>query len=351
MPLFMRYRTKKIITSKIRRAIRWEFWPMPVFYIPIVAYIVFLTLRFRGLTFLSVNPGLPMSGLIGERKAQSLIQLTDSPFLARFELVPEHSSVEHRVDLATEIMRRLKVDFPVVLKPDFGQRGADVAVIRSQDEMHKYLSKTKNTALLQEHIKGEEFGVFYMRYPIDDTNEIYSITEKTFPIVYGDGSSTLEQLLMSNPRTHYMAEYLLNLHADKLDYVLDNGEAFKAVEIGSHCRGSVFLDGNQYITPELTAEIDNVSRQIEGFHFGRYDIRVDNTELLRTGAGFKILEVNGVTSESTNVYDPKNSVFDAYRILFKQWRAAFEIGEQAIKMGADKVSIAQLLGHLKKTYG
>jgi len=324
---------------------------MSVFYIPIVAYIVFLTIRFRGLTFLSVNPGLPMSGLIGERKAKSLLQLTDSPFLARFELLNEHSSVEHRVDLAIEIMRRLDVDFPIVLKPDFGQRGADVAVIRSQSEMHNYLSKTKTTVLLQEYIKGEEFGVFYMRYPVDDTNQIFSITEKTFPVVYGDGTSTLEQLLMSNPRTHYMAEYLLALHANKLDLVLDKGDSFKAVEIGSHCRGSVFLDGNQYITPELTAEIDKISQQIDGFHFGRYDIRVQSSDLLRAGKDFKILEVNGVTSESTNVYDPKNSVFEAYRILFRQWHSAFEIGEQVIKMGADKVSIAQLLGHLKKTYG
>jgi len=190
-----------------------------------------------------------------------------------------------------------------------------------------------------------------MRHPVDDTCQIYSITEKTFPTVYGDGSSSLEQLLMTNPRTHYMAEYLLSLHADKLDLVLADGERFKVVEIGSHCRGSVFLDGNRYITEKLTAEIDKVSRQIEGFNFGRYDIRVEDAQLLQAGQGFKILEVNGVTSESTNIYDPKNSVFQAYRILFRQWRIAFEIGEQAIKLGAQRVSIGGLLKHLKKTYG
>ena len=346
----MQYRTKKILSSRVRRLIRWEFWPIWVFYAPIVGYITYLAVRFRGLTFLSVNPGLPMSGLIGERKAQSLLNLTDSPFLARFELIPEEVSLEQRVTVAKEIMQRLNVDYPIVLKPDFGQRGADVAVIRSEDEMREYLSTTITSILLQEHIKGEEFGVFYMRHPVDDRCQIYSITEKTFPVLYGDGSSSLEQLLMTNPRTHYMAEYLLELHADKLGLVLDDGESFKAVEIGSHCRGSVFLDGNQYITSELTAEIDRVSRQIDGFNFGRYDIRVENTELLQAGKDFKILEVNGVTSESTNVYDPKNSVFDAYKILFKQWRIAFEIGEQAIALGAERVSIVGLLRHLKKIY-
>jgi len=324
---------------------------MWVFYAPIVVYITYLAIRFRGLSFLSVNPGLPMSGLIGERKAQSLLQLTDSPFLARFEMIPEDSSLASRISQAKSIMQHLGVGYPIVLKPDFGQRGADVAVIRSDDEIRDYLNKTSTAVLLQEHIKGEEFGVFYMRHPVDDTCQIYSITEKTFPTVYGDGSSSLEQLLMTNPRTHYMAEYLLSLHADKLDLVLADGERFKVVEIGSHCRGSVFLDGNRYITEKLTAEIDKVSRQIEGFNFGRYDIRVEDAQLLQAGQGFKILEVNGVTSESTNIYDPKNSVFQAYRILFRQWRIAFEIGEQAIKLGAQRVSIGGLLKHLKKTYG
>ena len=346
----MQYRTKKILSSKFRRAIRWEFWPMWFFYLPIVAYIIYLVIRFRGLTFLSVNPGLPMSGLIGERKAQSLFQLQGSPYLARFELLDSNPSIEKRVIQAQEIMKRLSVSYPVVLKPDFGQRGADVAVIRSDEALRDYLLKTTTSVLVQEHIEGEEFGVFYMNYPKESRSQIYSITEKTFPVVIGNGKHSLEELLMNNSRTHYMAEFLLNLHADKLERVLADNERFKVVEIGSHCRGSVFLDGNQYITPELEKTITQISQKIEGFNFGRYDIRVENTELLSAGKGFKVLEVNGVTSESTNVYDPSNSVVDAYKILFRQWREAFEIGKQSIASGASKVSLYGFLSHLKKVY-
>jgi len=119
---------------------------MWVFYAPIVVYITYLAIRFRGLSFLSVNPGLPMSGLIGERKAQSLLQLTDSPFLARFEMIPEDSSLASRISQAKSIMQHLGVGYPIVLKPDFGQRGADVAVIRSDDEIRDYLNKTSTDA-------------------------------------------------------------------------------------------------------------------------------------------------------------------------------------------------------------
>jgi len=346
----MNVRTKHIIRSRIRRAIRWEFWPAPIFYIPMLFYIFFLALRFKGLTFLSVNPGLPMSGLFGERKSDLLHQLGGSPFLAQFELLEENESVEQRIAETKAIMSRLKLSFPVVLKPDFGQRGSGVSIIRSLDELHRYLRLTTTKVLVQEYVSGEEFGVFYIRHPESDQSQIFSITEKTFPVVYGDGLQTLEQLLMANPRTHYMAEFLLALHADKLGLILDNGEAFKVVEIGSHCRGSVFFDGNHYISPQLLEAIDSISRKVEGFNFGRYDIRVENTSLLSAGEKFKILEVNGVTSESSNIYDPKNSVFRAYKILCQQWFHAFKIGRQLIDQGEKKVSIIDFFIYLKETF-
>jgi len=293
---------------------------MSVFYTPMVMYIIFLALKHRGLSFLSVNPGLPMSGLIGERKAQTLAQLEGSPFLANFELIPADDSLQSRVQKAQQIMHSLGLKFPVVLKPDFGQRGQDVAVIRSDCAVQDYLQKTPGAVLLQEYIGGEEFGVFYMRHPQDNRSQVFSITEKTFPVIEGDGVRSFEELLMDNSRTHYMAEFLLDLHADKLTRVLPAGERFKVVEIGSHCRGSVFLDGNHFITDELSAEIDALSKQIDGFYFGRYDIRVPSAEDLQAGREFKVLEVNGVTSESTNIYDPSHSVIDAYKILFKQWQ-------------------------------
>lgn len=323
---------------------------MSVFYFPIVIYIAYLSLRFRGLTFLSVNPGMPMSGLIGERKAAGLRQLQDSDFLARFCVLRHSEEASQRFEVAQQFMQSLGLSYPIVMKPDFGQRGLDVSVVRSDEQMRMYLRSAQGDVILQEHIEGEEFGIFYFRFPSQAQGELFSITEKTFPILVGDGQKNLEQLIFENPRTHYMAQYLLDLHEDKLGIVLAQGEKFKVVEIGSHCRGSVFLEGGQNVTPELTRQIDIISQQLEGFYFGRYDIRVVDVESLQAGHSFKVLEVNGVTSESTNIYDPKNSVMTAYRILFKQWRTAFEIGKQNIQQGAAKVTTGDLLQHLRKAY-
>jgi hypothetical protein len=104
------------------------------------------------------------------------------------------------------------------------------------------------------------------------------------------------------------------------------GERVRLVEIGSHCRGALFLDGAWAKTAELEEAIDRVSRGFDGFYFGRYDIRTPSVEDFLRGRNFKVVELNGVTSEATHIYDPSNGLLDAYRVVFEQWRLAFEIG-------------------------
>ena len=116
------------------------------------------------------------------------------------------------------------------------------------------------------------------------------------------------------------------------------------MEIGTHCRGAIFLDGERLRTPELEDAVDRLSRAYEGFFFGRYDLRVPSVEELRRGRGFKVIELNGVTSEATHIYDPRNGLRAAYRTLFEQWRLAFEIGKRNVERGAETVS----LGHLTR---
>jgi hypothetical protein len=63
---------------------------------------------------------------------------------------------------------------------------------------------------------------------------------------------------------------------------------------------------------------------------------------LRAGRNLKVIELNGVTSEATSIYDPRNSVLAAWRVLFAQWRIAFEIGAQNRKRGARPAGVWRL---------
>jgi hypothetical protein len=55
-----------------------------------------------------------------------------------------------------------------------------------------------------------------------------------------------------------------------------------------------------------------------------------------------VLELNGISSEATSIYDPKNGLSSAYRILFQQWRIASEIVSQNIENGIQPASFLQV---------
>ena len=79
-------------------------------------------------------------------------------------------------------MRRQGLQFPVVLKPDAGQRGSGVAIVRSPEQLREYLMSSSFPTILQEYVPGEEYGVFYYRYPGSSKGQIFSVTEKRMPV-------------------------------------------------------------------------------------------------------------------------------------------------------------------------
>lgn len=339
------YRGRRLLVSKWRRLTRWEFWPMWAFYPPVICYVLYLALKYRGLTvFTAANPAIPASGFIGESKLDIMNGLSCSNgYLARSWLIGASLDRATRIDTAMGFIGELKQSFPVVLKPDQGQRGTGVAVIRSPEETARYLSHTQVDTIIQEYAPGSEFGVFYYRRPDEEQGSIFSITEKRMPFVTGDGVSTLEKLILADERAVCMARFLLDKHKTRASEVPAKGEHVQLVEIGTHCKGALFLDGAWIKTPELTRRIDEISRSFAGFHFGRFDIRTPSVDDFRAGRNFKIVELNGVTSEATHIYDPSNSLFEAYRVLFEQWRLAFEIGAKNRERGVKPSSLCELL--------
>ncbi len=221
-----------------------------------------------------------------------------------------------------------------MLKPDTGERGKGVRIMKSQEALENALERTSGDHIIQEFAGGGEVSIFYCRFPHASGGKIFSMTEKVFPTVTGDGVSTLEQLMLRDARAVCLAEKYLEENADVLTEVPADGDRVSLVAIGTHSRGAIFYDGEHLLTPELENAVNAICQRIPGFYFGRFDIRFSSVEDFQAGRAFKIIELNGVTSESTNIYDPRYSLGDAYRILFEQWRIAFEIGVENMRLGA-----------------
>ncbi len=278
-----------------------------------VAYIAYLGIRFRSWTlFTAANPAIPAGGFVGESKHQILEQLEDAAPWLPCSILLACGVLTRRLAEAEEFMRRHGLHFPVVLKPDAGQRGAGVAIVRSLEQLNEYLTNSSFPVILQEYVPGEEYGVFYYRHPGDARGRVFSVTEKRMPVLLGDGRHTVGGV---DPGGRTRGLYVRLLSAQEFrtgSRGAGEGERVQLVEIGTHCRGAIFLDGGDTITPELEEVIDQIARSFDGFFFGRFDIRVPSRQDFMAGRNIKIVELNGVTSEATHIYDPK---YESFRCL------------------------------------
>jgi hypothetical protein len=259
--------------------------------------------------------------------------LTSPEFTAEADLIIG-ATLTARLRSLDEVRSRLGLDFPFIIKPDVGQRGAGVKLIRSAEQAEAYLRQTSAPLIVQRYAPGPlEAGIFYYRFPHETHGHIFAITEKLFPVLVGDGKSTVTELVWRDARARFMADKYLQRFSERQGEVLPVGEELKLVEAGNHAQGCIFRDGMRLCTPELESRMDAISQKLTGFFIGRYDIRYASEEDLQAGGNFRVIELNGAASEATSIYDARNSIFAAYQTLFRQWDLVFAIGAANRKRG------------------
>jgi membrane protein DedA with SNARE-associated domain len=340
---------KAKIAARVARWRRWEFWPMWLFYAPVALYVARLAWRHGGLgTITAANPGIPDGGTVGESKAAILGRLP-ADAVVPFALIDE-GALDRRVDALRRALSDKGWTPPLVLKPDVGQRGAGVKLVKTHDEVETCLRHQNGSVIVQPYHPGPfEAGVFYYRIPGASRGRIFSITDKRFPFIVGDGESTIEELIWRHPRYRMQAGQFIRRHRAVRSHVLEPGRRFQLGFAGNHAQGALFLDGGHLMTPALENRIDEIARGHPGFFVGRFDIRYSNEALFKAGRDVAIVELNGATAESTDIYDPSRTLLDAYRQLFRQWSIVFQIGA-ANRSGGAPVSSRRRLFNLVRVH-
>ncbi|AQG78298.1 hypothetical protein [Spirosoma montaniterrae] len=311
--------------------LQYEYWPFYVFFAPMVFYYLWLAIRARSLTFFTaVNPAIPLGGLFGESKS-AILDNVPADFLPKTLFISPISTT--RQVLAE--MAEHALSLPVVCKPDVGERGAGVRVIRSEAALTEWLLEHGNEPfLVQEFVAGPlEFGVFYYRLPNGSASGVTSVVKKEFLTVWGDGRSTVCHLLQQNERARMAWPELKPVLATLGEQIPNPGESVLVQPIGNHCRGTKFLNANYLRSPELDHIFDQIAQSIPGFDYGRFDIRVPSVADLLAGRHIRVLEINGITSEPGHVYDPAYSLHRAYTDIAWHLRLLYEISRQRRQMG------------------
>ncbi len=323
----------------------WEFWPAWLFYAPVALMCVWLGIKYRGFALPSAaNPAQRNGGIIGESKIDILdeIRLRAPALVASAYLIPV-ADPRQRVHFLEHIVSKNGLSLPLVLKPNTAQRGAGFCKLTRWEDAEIYFAAVRQEVVAQEYVTGpHEAGIFYYRLPGEEQGKIFSITHKEFPVVVGDGRSTLEELILADARAALIATTYLNRFPKERDQVLPAGAAFRLVEAGNHCQGCIFRSGAHLLTPALEQAIDQIARKLPEFFIGRFDIRYSSADELKSGVGFKIIELNGAASEATEIYDPGNSLFDAYRTLYEQWDLVYRIGSRNRSSGVRGSSLLDI---------
>jgi len=371
-----------------------ELWPPWLFYIPVVLHWLWLSLRYRSLTLpTAANPSIYSGGFIGESKSAILDLVPEGldRWIAAYTVLDrggEDVSATAALGRARAALAEAKLVYPLVAKPDVGQRGDGVQPIRDDAELLAYLGSFPNDSrlLLQELVghtgdkvgqpeipvdRGQpptgtsgpaedpqrkepeerptwwsgvrEAGVLYWRLPGAERGQVFSITFKLFPEVVGDGQRTVRALIGADPRARRLLDTYLG-RRDDADRVPRAGERVPLVFAGNHCQGAIFKDGTPYLTPKLSNRIHEIARALPGFHFGRFDLRCNDADTLLRGEGFKIVEINGASAEATHIWDASASLAGAYATLFEQSRILFAIGAANRRRGHRPLGALQLLG-------
>lgn len=332
----------KFKSNFITKLTHWEYWPTWLVYLPVVFYYLILSVRARSFFFFTqANPDMEMGGLYNCSKYRQLRKL-------RPDLIPKTVFLEPgtSLDVALKALANKGIEFPLIAKPDRGERGTAVKVVTDKEELDIYLLRNSTDLLLQEFIQTPfEAGVFYYRLPGEKCGTIPSIVLKEFLTVVGDGKTNLKDLVDESPRGRLVSKSLFNSNGLNPEEVLPLGKERILEPIGNHNRGTKFINGTKLSNPTLVRFFDNLSLQLDNFYYGRVDLKAKSVEDFVRGKGIKVLEVNGVNAEPAHIYDPDTKLWEGIKTLLKHWKLIYEISNENSQVMQSTTSLKEAWIH------
>jgi hypothetical protein len=307
-------------------------------YLWIIPVWVWLAIRARSFFFFSAsNPTIEYGGFLMESKKKI------------YDIIPQRyypKTIYFTTGTGTEtVLKQLQerdFTYPLIGKPDIGGKGRGVKKLHDEAELIAYAVASPLDYLVQEFAaQPNEVGVFYYRYPGQAKGTVSGVVRKELLGVTGDGISTIHTLLQQDKRFILQLPVLERTYGDALEEILPNGETKELVPYGNHARGAKFLDDSRLVDDLFIHNMDVVCQQVNGFYYGRLDIRYNSWEELRQGQNFSIIEINGAGSEPTHIYDPAHSLFFAWKEIIRHWIILWRISRMNHQKGIPYLTYRQ----------
>ena len=302
---------------------KYEFWNPRLFELPYYIYLGVQCL-INGIsikTLAKANYALDHGEIGLGSKLDSQLSF-DQDFFLPSALLSDNLSLEEKKLSVYEFIE--KHGYPVVLKSNLGCVGKAIVKLADAEAVEKHTPRLLGDFILQDFTPYSfEFGVFYIRQY--GQPKITGINKKHFPTVIGNGQDDLATLAKKNYRyTSHWDSFLQDIDTSE---VLAEGVEKRISFIGSHTLGCKFTEDTHLLTAELESAIFKLFESQPGFNFGRVDVKCADEEAFKQGE-FVVIEVNGVASLPTNMFDPKHSIWQAYKIFLEHGKYLVNIAKE-----------------------
>jgi hypothetical protein len=319
----------------------------------------------------AVNPGLEgFSGFMGVSK-QGIVERLNSQYRPNhvfFKDVPTLENLEQRF----EEENGEALTFPIICKPDIGERASGIKYMYSSEQLEEYLQpideslsdeaqkKLKDQRAqpnfhLEKFHDDREFALSFTKDPDTGEYQTWSLVEKQIPFVVGDGNTTLRELIVNKVEEMNLAsdrkDKIFNCFSQEdLETKLPDGEHKTIVKMASISYGTTFkkIDLKETQMQQLRTLLPLLIEDSKGIYQGRFDLRAKSLEDLLEGL-LKIIEKNGLGGMPMEIYESHLSISEKYKILFTYFEYLLQIAERNVEnKNAQKVVNAALPVHVGK---
>ena len=319
-----------------------EFWHPRLFELPYYCYLGLQCLinRISIKSLAKANYNLDHGEIGIGSKYESQMAFNQEYFLPTCLIKRDLSNEEKKA----QILDFAKIhNFPVILKSDVGCVGKGILTVHSEQELNEKVNLLLGDSILQKFTDFSfECGIFFARHQQKAT--ITGVNIKHFPEVIGNGRDSIMALAKAHYRfSHHWHSFLQYLDTTR---VPKEGERVQLSFIGSHTLGCKFTDDTQLLTPALEKAIFDVFEDQPGFNFGRVDVKSADQEALLKG-NFVVIEVNGIASLPTHMFDPKYSLVQAYKIFFQHAKLLVSIAKEHKNQTMNLLPIREVIKRAK----
>ena len=300
----------------------WEAWHYHVKYIPIAPAWLWYCLKARSFWFFTAsNPTITFGGFEGEGKDEIYKQLPKGSYPDSILINPGISFSE-----VESLINSTELKYPLVVKPDEGMMGYMFRRITDIRQLRHYHETMPMTYLIQDWIDfPNEVSIFYTRMPNTEKGKVSGFLMKNMPVVTGDGTSTLIQLIQKDKSLQYQLDEIGHHHKMRFNMILPKGEKFVLSYASNRNQGAKLISLEHEIDEKLVAFMDKISLDTKYFYYGRYDIKCASIEKLKNGEEFKILEYNGAGAGIQHIYGNGMSLWKACATILSHWDTLFKI--------------------------